>query len=408
MSIHSRDVLTDNSYRENESSLKILYAAPLPLEELRKIGTGEKELKGNHEHFLFPLFSNMREKGNDIILVTSSREIREEEVYRQKRLTIHIVPLWSHGRLSALDTFRTDVGRIREVINKIPADIYHAQWSYEEAMACLDSHPEKTVITMHDWPDAVCPAIGNYYWKKRNILGNNVIARGRKFIAVSPYIEEKLRRENKNADIEVIPNWFCEDELAAFEAVSSAHKEIRILCVNNGFSGIKNTTVAMRAFQEVKKEMPACRMDMYGDDYEAGGRAEQWAKKNLGDTSGLTFHGRADRYTLAEAFREADILLHTSKEESFGLIYLEAMASGTAIIAGETTGATPWVLGDELKEGLTDITDVVEVKKKLKDFILSDRAQLTEAGMKRLKEYFLDSGIYSRIEKYYMGLQDGR
>ena len=381
--------------------MKILYAAPLPLGELRQIGCGKRELKGNHEHFLFSLFSYVRKKGNEIILVTSSRDIRKEEVYHQEILTIRIVPLWKHGRLSALDTFRTDVKRIAEMIRKEDADLYHAQWSYEEAMACLITHPEKTLITMHDWPDAVCPAIGNYYWRKRNILGNEVIKRGKYFIAVSPYIRKKLLSMNKNAEVEVIPNYFCEDELEMFKDTSEEHEDIRVLCVNNGFSGIKNTEVAMKAFAEARKELPDIRLDMYGDDYEKGGAAEKWANNNLDSTDGITFHGKASRSEMAKAFSEANILLHTSKEESFGLVYLEAMASGTAIVAGQTTGATPWVLGEGLSSHLTDISDKESVKNKLKEVIKEGHK---EYAYNRLKEIYLDDIVLRRTYNLYLGL----
>ena len=47
--------------------------------------------------------------------------------------------------------------------------------------------------------------------------------------------------------------------------------------------------------------------------------------------------------TISE-IKKSYILLHPSKEESFGNIYLEAMSCGTPIIAGKFSGATAEVI----------------------------------------------------------------
>ncbi len=157
----------------------------------------------------------------------------------------------------------------------------------------------------------------------------------------------------------------------------------------------------MKAFAETRKDIPDMRLDMYGDDYEKGGAAERWVRSNLDSTDGITFHGKADRTEMARAFSEANILLHTSKEESFGLVYLEAMASGTAIIAGRTTGATPWVLGSGLTGCLADITDVTDVKKKLKELINGDLRSVKEEGLHRVKNEFNETKINGVLMDFY-------
>jgi glycosyltransferase involved in cell wall biosynthesis len=48
---------------------------------------------------------------------------------------------------------------------------------------------------------------------------------------------------------------------------------------------------------------------------------------------------------MPELYRCADVFLHLAKEESFGNVYLEAMASGLPVVAHDTPRAR-WILGD--------------------------------------------------------------
>jgi glycosyltransferase involved in cell wall biosynthesis len=61
--------------------------------------------------------------------------------------------------------------------------------------------------------------------------------------------------------------------------------------------------------------------------------------------------GRFKRMTLAPeqmplAYRSADVLLHLAKDEAFGNIFLEAMASGLPIVAHDSP-RTRWITGDD-------------------------------------------------------------
>ncbi len=384
--------------------MRILYALDLPIDELRNIGNGRDFLKNNHHHFLFPLFSFYYERGDELVIVSSNRHIRETEVYEQPRLKVIIVKLWSHGRLSAFDHFRTDIDHIRKAIQYENCDVYHAHWCYEYAMACLLAYPEKTLITLHDWPDIVCPAIGNYYWRKKNRLGNQVLERGQNFTAVSPYIGTMLERKHPGKQIRIVPNFMEETE---WKQLRSLRKEecglIRFLGVNNGFNDIKNTKVAITAFAKLYEERKDICLDLYGDDYEECGSAYRWAKEQHLDVTGIHFHGRAPRDVIYQAFVNADILIHTSIEESFGLIYLEAMASRTVIVAGEQSGATSWVLGPDLARGLTDIRDIQSVFERIKALAEDSetRVQLQECGLRNMQTRFILPAVKDRLDNLY-------
>ena len=61
-------------------------------------------------------------------------------------------------------------------------------------------------------------------------------------------------------------------------------------------------------------------------------------------------------------YRSADVFLHLSKEESFGNVFIEAMACGLPIV-GHDTPRLRWIVGDD--EFLTDTVDIASVAARL-------------------------------------------
>ena len=68
----------------------------------------------------------------------------------------------------------------------------------------------------------------------------------------------------------------------------------------------------------------------------------------------LDLRGLAPRSEIDRMLREeADLFVSPSLEESFGMVFVEAMRFGVPCIGGEKSGAVPWVLGSlEGSEGL--------------------------------------------------------
>ncbi len=69
------------------------------------------------------------------------------------------------------------------------------------------------------------------------------------------------------------------------------------------------------------------------------------------------------REDMPALFRSADVLLHMSKEEPFGNIYIEALATGLPIIAHDTPG-TRWITEDAAT--LLDTDQLMEVTKTIR------------------------------------------
>ena len=86
--------------------------------------------------------------------------------------------------------------------------------------------------------------------------------------------------------------------------------------------------------------------------------------------------------------QEADVFCSPTLEESFGQVFLEAMAQGVPCIGGAKSGAVPWVIGDG--GVVCDVTKPEElaecIEKVMGDYEL--RRKLSEGGMRRVREMF--------------------
>lgn len=87
----------------------------------------------------------------------------------------------------------------------------------------------------------------------------------------------------------------------------------------------------------------------------------------------MIFEGSIDVDRVPVWFGSKDLFLHTSLEESFGIVLCEAMASGVPIVAGQGAGAVAEVTGGAAV--LTDVRSEESVSKAVID-ALQDQSEL--------------------------------
>ena len=106
--------------------------------------------------------------------------------------------------------------------------------------------------------------------------------------AVSPYLANSLRWLTRTK-IEVVPNP-VEVPQKAYCDGDQAPGSVRIATVLNGWCKLKNPQAAIQAFYLLRREIPHAEMFMYGEDFEEGGPASQWAASR-GLSSNIRFCG---------------------------------------------------------------------------------------------------------------------
>jgi glycosyltransferase involved in cell wall biosynthesis len=141
----------------------------------------------------------------------------------------------------------------------------------------------------------------------------------------------------------------------------------------------KDPLVAIEALSLADSEL---RLVLVGPDKGAAGEARR-AVARLGLNGRVEFTGHVEKPALAALYRGAQALVFPSRYEGFGLPVLEAMASGTPVVA-TPAGAIPEVSGDAAV--LVDPGDPVALAGGI-ERALADRDRLVRAGLERARLY---------------------
>ena len=122
--------------------------------------------------------------------------------------------------------------------------------------------------------------------------------------------------------------------------------------------------------------------------------------KNKIDLRRIKFLGKLTHIETITEIKKSYILLHPSKEESFGNIYLEAMMCGTPIVAGKSSGATSEVIK---KNGLLiDINNINQITNAITKY-LKNKAYYNSIRSAAF-EYVYRNFNYMKISKQYLSI----
>ena len=146
----------------------------------------------------------------------------------------------------------------------------------------------------------------------------------------------------------------------------------------------KDHATLLRAFARVRERHPEARLAILG-----GGPLEAETRQlavSLGLDGAVALPGRTE---IRDWLERADVFVHTSRWEGFGIVLLEAMLAGLPIVA-TAVSAVPEVVADGKTGALVPPGDVDAVAREL-DALLADpelRRRLGEAGRERARREF--------------------
>jgi L-malate glycosyltransferase len=268
------------------------------------------------------------------------------------RHIVTVVPARASG--FARDIHRHERASLKRAIEDVPVDILHAHWTYEYALAALRFRRRApVVVSLHDWAPALLRLRPHPYNGLRLGMQAWVLPRASTLTVNSPYLASKLERVGLRAHL--VPNPVPETSFD-WSAPPGPDGPPVCLAVNIGFDRLKNVQKLLEAFSHVRRRREDAVLRLVGRPYGPGEAAETWAASR-GLDANVDFVGPLAPSEVRRELKSATILVHPSREESFGQVLVEAMAVGTPVVGGARSGAVPWVLADGQAGRLVDVTD---------------------------------------------------
>jgi len=370
---------------------------------------------GGMEEAIRNLAREFTAKGNkvNIIVFATDRELKTYEVLEGIEVYRFFMPfaiLPEKGLRGIIDILKLTfslpvfIPRLTRLLKKIKTQIIYVQFIAINAFyAWVISYllPIKFIITLQGFNFQVIPFIKGWRSILINIFCRRLLTRASYVTSCSKFLLDdaiKIVPQINNKSC-VIPNGI---NLKEFEYNGRALIEgPYILCLGRLHAPFKGFDLALFAF----KDIIDCGYNM--DLVLAGeGPSEKYYQKLaklLGISERVLFFGKADRRQVVNLFKHCQFFLMPSRIEPFGIVNLEAMAAGKAILASRT-GGIPEVVGDNISGILVEQANTkalfLGIRKMLEDKDL--RHRLGRQGRHKIEEgQFLWSNIADRYLKKF-------
>ena len=180
--------------------------------------------------------------------------------------------------------------------------------------------------------NATSPGIRDLFVRSARRLDATITVGG----SLEPYVRDLL---GESVVTETVHNGISiEGRTLKQDRPNGSDRFVRISSVSN-LTKQKRVENTIRALAECRSREPAIdwKLDIVGEGPETVHLRE--LVRHLSLDREISFHGRVDRETTIDIMERSDIFCLPSVGEAFGMVYPEAMAVGTPVIASNDAGA---------------------------------------------------------------------
>jgi glycosyltransferase involved in cell wall biosynthesis len=338
--------------------------------------------------------------------------------FKKANLNIYVIS-------KALYPFSIPAGalRLRKIIQKINPAIIHVQGTHfpYSVIAAFFQRKYLTVLTVHG-----IMAKEIEFRRRISILKNSVfllferyaVLKVQNIIAVSLHVKNVIS-DMTRSEIHVIPNGIDFEAIQNiqprkslvhvipngidFEAIQNIQPRKSLVHPCILFIGelvkVKGVDLLIHAIPIIKKSFPNVRVLIGGAGPQAKELKNNVKELNVEETvEFLGFVSGDEKYSY---YKSADLCVFPSLYETFGIVCLEAMASGKPVVASNV-GGIPFVV-EEGKTGLLFESGNIEDLAKKVITLLQDkelREKMGEAGRERAKEFTWNKIAEQTVEVY--------
>ncbi len=325
----------------------------------------------------------------------------------------------SYVKLSILGKTEIKLDSFIKIVNEFKPDIIHSHLFRADLYTREILFPNIKYFSHQHGVDTVfCKPKFKNFFKKANLVKlyerNRILLKYKQcdntFIAVSKYIEQFLRKNipNKLQKIIMLYNAInTADFIVAnkhdIRFSNNSRDKLNIVSVGTLIPR-KNQKLQIEIIQELKKRGINVELNILGEGAEKQKLMEY--TRLLGLDKEIRFLGNVDN--VAEYFSNSDIMLHTSIDESFGLVLVEAMAAGLPCVALDGMGNREVISNGE--EGyIIDKQDVYQFADKIQYIISDDNIwrSFSNKAASKAQQYDINNYIDDLSDIYKKSLVKG-
>jgi len=352
------------------------------------------------------LGKHLAERGHSVAFISYANPLRLGEL--PPRVCYHEVDQDSHVLLKQFPHSLTLTAKMVEVARTHKLQVMHVHYAIPFAAAAINARQIaaelglKVVTTLHGTDITLVGSSPSFkpvtQWS---------IEQSDAVTAVSRYLrDETYRQLPVNKEIEVVHNFIDPDRhdvrIPSCIPEKTSERQVTLMHISN-FRPLKRTDDVVRIFSRVRETLDA-RLVLVGDGPEYGRTRELVEKLGLADH--VRYVGVVDG--VAPLLAAADVLLLPSETESFGLVALEAMASGVPVVASDV-GGLPEVVEHGVTGYLAPVGDVDAMAGYCVRLLADseDGRKVGEAARRRASEKFDYRSIIPQYERIYERLLAG-
>lgn len=283
--------------------------------------------------------------------------------------------------------------RLRRIVKKEKINVIHCHsvnvFNYT-FLALGFSLKRKYILTIHN--DTIYKSLS-----KVMVLFHKIFLH--KITAISESVKESILEKNfPKKKIDIIYNGI---DLRKYQREHIFHEKLTLLCVGRMVPQIKGQNILVKALKKITEVYPDIQCIFIGDNPEEHNYIDEMKKlaMQVGVFNNVVFIGNC--HDVPREMLKADILIVPSREEGFGLVAIEAMASKIPVIASKTGGLVEII--EDLKTGyLFEKDDSDMLADKILQVLNTDQEKLIEAAFDMVKNRFDIINTVKEMRKSYV------
>lgn len=216
-------------------------------------------------------------------------------------------------------------------------------------------------------------------------------------IVVSNSLGENLKKKY-NVTFKTVGNLFNQAIFYYDEALKEDSYEI--VSVGN-LIGSKNMEKLIDVFNLVTDNFPQFKLRVFGDGEKRSILESKIKELNL--SKQVILEGRVEREVIKEAFNRASFFILLSEHETFGVAYLEALASGLPVITTNCGG--PEMFVDNSNGVIVNLeSNINQIKDSFEIMLLNYREYNSKDIADNILDLYGEKAIVSKLEGIYINI----